>query len=80
MNTLALEEFEGAVYLNGKWVALEDTYGYSSTIDMLTAVRNVLREFGAQYAPVMLTINGEHTLRTTASEADEAVNNWCSNN
>jgi hypothetical protein len=80
MNTLALEHFKMAVYLNGKWVALEDTYGYSSTMDMLTTVRTVLSAFGAEDTPAVLTVNYEHTLRTTASKVDEAVNNWCSNN
>jgi len=80
MNTLALEHFQMAVCLNGKWVALEDTHGYASTIDMLTTVRTVLSAFGAEDTPAVLTINYEHTLRTTASKVDEAVNNWCSNN
>jgi len=80
MNTLALEHFQMAVCLNGKWVALEDTHGYASTMDMLTTVRTVLSAFGAQDAPAVLTVNYEHTLRTTASKVDEAVNNWCSDN
>jgi hypothetical protein len=80
MNTLALEHFEMEVCLNGKWVALEDTYGYGSTMDMLTSIRTVLSVFGAEDSPAVLTVNGEHTLRTTASKADEAVNNWCSDN
>jgi hypothetical protein len=80
MNTLALEHFEMAVCLNGKWVALEDTHGYASTMDLLTSIRTVLGAFGAEDTPAVLTVNYEHTLRTTASKADEAVNNWCSEN
>jgi hypothetical protein len=80
MNTLALEHFQMAVCLNGKWVALEDTHGYASTMDLLTSIRTILSVFGAEDAPAVLTINYEHTLRTTASKVDEAVNNWCSSN
>jgi|Laugresu1bdmlbdd_1035124.scaffolds.fasta_scaffold35151_2 hypothetical protein len=77
MNTLDLEHFQLAVYLNGKWVGLGGTYGYSSTMDMIIAIRIALRELGAGEPPVMLTVNGEHTLETTLSKADEAINNWC---
>jgi hypothetical protein len=80
MNTLALEHFQMAVCLNGKWVALEDTHGYASTMDLLTSVRTVLGAFGAEDTPAFFTINDDYTLRTTASKVDEAVNNWCSSN
>lgn len=80
MNTLALEEFKMVVCLNGKWVSMQDTYGYASAMDMLTSIRTVLSAFGSEDAPAVITLNDEHTLRTTISEADEAVNNWCSIN
>lgn len=80
MNTLALEHFQMAVCLNGKWLAMEDTHGYASTMDMLTSIRTILSAFGAEDSPAFFTINDDYTLRTTASKVDEAINNWCSNN
>lgn len=77
-NTIELDTLEMDMVYLGKTTGLEETYGYTSSLDNISNMRNLAMALGVDPSniEIKLRINHKDTFDTTLAEADDVINNW----